>query len=227
MGDEKQEEIKTPYLSEEVTLKKRTPFHAQMAIFKLRSWKFLAHHPICSQYENHYFRIGDLCFCIGCTMIYSALILYTILFFTIPAVFRFNPWVIASLPFAGFALAIIHRVFRIKNKWLKAFFRFVAGFGIGAYFAVIIQTFFVKKWWWIGFILLALLILGNQLYGISRGPNANRKKCHSCPMREIDPACNPDRNTNIRVRKVYKIVEEELKKYEQQSKKTDESENTS
>ena len=217
MCDERNDKITTPYLTEEVTLKKRTPFYAQMAIFRLKSWRTLAHHPTCSQYKDHYFTIGKVNLCIGCSMIYSALILYTILFFTVPTIFRYNTWVIATLPFTGFGLAILHRILRIKNKWLKALFRFIAGFGIGAYFTVIIQTFFIPKWWWIGIILLLLLTIGNQLYGISRGPNANRKKCRDCPMKDHDPICDPDRNTNIRIRKVYAIVEEELRKYEKKA----------
>jgi len=211
MPEKPPDEIQSPYLSEEVLLKKRTPFQAQMAIFKLRSWKFLAHHPMCSEYEDHFFRVGEVAFCIGCSMIHSAIALYTVLFFALPSVFRYNYWVTASLPFAGFGIAIIHKLIHLKNKWLKAFSRFVAGFGIGAYFALIIQTFFVPKKWWLGLILLVLLFLGNQLYGISRGPMANRKKCQTCPLGQ-EGLCDPERNTNIRVRKVYAIIEEELEK---------------
>lgn len=209
------EEIKSPYLSEEVYLKKRTPFHAQVAIFKLRAWKFLAHHPMCSEYEDHFFRIGEFGFCIGCSMIYSAIFIYAVLFFAVPTIFRYNYWVTSSLPFAGFGLAIIHRLIGLKNKWTKAFSRFVSGFGIGAYLALIIQTFFIPHRWWLGLILFALLFLGNQLYGISRGRNANREKCRTCPL-HLNNSCDPERNTNIRVRKVYAIVEEELEKAQQQ-----------
>ncbi|NHK32804.1 MAG: hypothetical protein FK730_15750 [Asgard group archaeon] len=219
MSENDSNEIITPYLSEDISLKKRTPFHAQWEIFKIRSWRILAHHPTCSRYENHFFKIGSFHFCIGCSMIYSALLIYLILFLTIPSVFRFNVWVTASLPFAGFGLAIIHRLFKLKNKWLKAFSRFTAGFGIGAYCALMIQTLFVPKRWWLAFILAVLLLLGNQLYGISRGANANRKRCVDCPLRTQDPPCNPERNTNIRVRKIYSIVEEELQKAKEHVKK--------
>jgi len=152
-------------------------------------------------------------------MIYSALLLYLILFLTVPSVFRFNVWVISILPFAGFGLAIFHRLLKLKNKWIKAFSRFTAGFGIGAYCALMIQTLFIPRWWWIALILAVLLLLGNQMYGISRGPNANRSKCANCPLRIQEPSCNPDRNTNIKVRKIYAIVEEELQKAKDRIKK--------
>lgn len=204
--------IITPYLSEEINLKKKTPFHVQWEIFKVRSWKFLAHHPVCSQYKKHYFKIGSMYFCIGCTMIYSAILTYLLLFLIFPEVFRYNVNVIASIPFAGFGLSIIHILLKIKNKWLKAISRFSAGFGIGAYGALIIATFFLPEKWWLGFILIALLLLGNQSYGLGRGSNANRKICKICPLSEGKPPCNPEINTNIKVRKLYAIVEEEMER---------------
>lgn len=220
MSEHDLDKIVTPYLSEDISLKKKTPFHAQWEIFKIRSWKFLAHHPTCSRYNNHSFKIRSFHFCIGCSMIYSSIILYLILYLALPSVFRFNVWVTSILPFAGFGFAIIHRLLKVKNKWLKAFSRFTAGFGIGAYGALMIQTLFIPKRWWLALILAVLLLLGNQLYGISRGPNANRKKCTNCPLRTQEPTCNPDRNTNIRVRKVYAIVEEELQKTKDRVKKS-------
>lgn len=117
---------------------------------------------------------------------------------------------ISILPFAGFAVAISHIFLRVKNKWLKSVFRFSAGFGIGAYGAIIIAVF--KYYWWLSIILSILLLTGNQLYGISRGPNANRQECIDCPLAHSDPPCEPIRNTNIRIRKVHDIIDEELQK---------------
>ncbi|NHJ85972.1 MAG: hypothetical protein FK734_10955 [Asgard group archaeon] len=219
MPDPSSDEIITPYLTEEVLLKKKTPFHAQMAIFRLKAWRMLAHHPTCSRYKNHYFSIGKLHLCIGCSMIYSALIIYTILFFSLPEVFRYNLYVISILPFAGFGLAITHLLFKFKNKWIKAFLRFIAGFGIGAYCAVII----IGPYWWARVLLAFLLLAGNQLYGMSRGRGANRKICDECELQHADPPCNPDRNTNIRIRKIYTIIEEELQKAREKQASNDEN----
>jgi hypothetical protein len=211
LTESESEPILSPYLSEEVNLKKKTPFHAQWEIFKIRSWRFLAHHPTCSEYKNHYFKIGSIHLCIGCFSIYSAILSYLVLFLTVPSVFRFNPLVMSILPFAGFGLAIFHLIFKVKNKWIKSFFRFSAGFGIAAYGALAIATFTEIKQWWLGIILLVILLTGNQLYGMSRGRSANRKECTDCALREANPPCLPEKNTNIRVRKVYAIIEEELK----------------
>ena len=214
------EDVQSPYMSEDVELAKKTPFHAMWAIFKIRAWKIFGHHPACSRYENHYFKIGSFIFCIGCTSIYSAILLYLILFFSVPSVFRYNIYVISILPFAGFGLAVIHLFLHFKNKWIKAFFRFTAGFGIGAYGAIIIAVF--KYYWWLSLILAALLIAGNQLYGMSRGRNRNRNECIDCPLASSNPPCEPIRNTNIRIRKVHAIIDEELERVQKQSEKKDE-----
>ncbi|MFW9924181.1 MAG: hypothetical protein ACFFDW_12930, partial [Candidatus Thorarchaeota archaeon] len=211
-------------ISEEVELSKKTPFHAMWTIIKIRSWRIFGHHPACNQYKNHYFSIGPINFCIGCTSIYTALILYTILFFVAPSVFRYNVYVITILPFAGFGLAIIHVFLNFNNKWIKAFFRFTAGFGIGAYIAIII----VVPSWWVRIVLAALLLGGNQFYGLSRGRNKNRNKCPDCPLSQADPPCRPIHNTNVKVRKVYQIIQEELQKSKNRVKtpKSDSSTNS-
>ena len=214
MESEPPQEIQTPYISEDVELPKKTPFHAMWMIFKIRAWRIFGHHPACSNYKDHYFMVGGIPFCVGCTSIYSALLAYTILFFAIPSIFRYNPYVISILPFAGFGLAILHIFLKMKNKWIKAFFRFAAGFGIGAYCAIII----VVPKWWVRIVLAILLLAGNQLYGLSRGRNANAQKCQNCPLRESDPPCSPVRNTNIKIRKIHKIVDDELEKVQRKKK---------
>ncbi|MHA1435087.1 MAG: hypothetical protein ACTSO7_14695 [Candidatus Heimdallarchaeota archaeon] len=224
MEKEVPEEIISPFRNDDVSLTKRTPFHAQWEIFKIRSWKNFAHHPTCSRYNEHYFSLGKFNICVGCTSIYLGLILYTILFFTVPTVFRERPYVIASLPFAGYGLAIIHLFVKFKNKWIKAFFRFTAGFGIGAYLGIII----IVPSWWVRIVLAVLLLGGNTLYGMSRGKNSNMRKCQDCPLRDADPPCRPIHNTNVRVRKLYNIVEDELEKTRQrmQEKKSQEESKT-
>ncbi|MHA1308306.1 MAG: hypothetical protein ACTSSB_12795 [Candidatus Heimdallarchaeota archaeon] len=214
MEKEVPEEIISPFRNDDVSLTKRTPFHAQWEIFKIRSWKNFAHHPTCSRYNEHYFSLGKFNICVGCTSIYLGLILYTILFFTVPTVFRERPYVIASLPFAGYGLAIIHLFVKFKNKWIKAFFRFTAGFGIGAYLGIII----IVPSWWVRIVLAVLLLGGNTLYGMSRGKNSNMRKCQDCQLRDADPPCRPIHNTNVRVRKLYNIVEDELEKTRQRMK---------
>ena len=111
----------------------------------------------------------------------------------------------------------MHIFLKIKNKWIKSIFRFSAGFGIGAYGAIIIAVF--RYYWWLSIILLVLLLTGNQLYGMSRGRNANRLECIDCPLANSDPPCEPIRNTNIRIRKVHDIIDEELHKVQRSDAK--------
>ena len=37
-------------------------------------------------------------------------------------------------------------------------------------------------------------------------------KCEDCPLRDADPPCRPIHNTNVRIRKLHNIVEDELEK---------------
>ncbi|NHJ31872.1 MAG: hypothetical protein FK732_03325 [Asgard group archaeon] len=217
------EEIISPYLTEEVNLKKRTPFHAQWEIFKIKSWRFLTHHPTCSRYKNHYFSFGPIHVCIGCFSIYSAILTYLVLFLTVPSVFRYNIYVLSILPFVGIFISIYHLIFKVKNKWIKGLFRFIVGFGNSTYAALAIAVFTeTSKWWW-GIIILVTLFLGNQLYGMSRGKAANRKLCDDCPLSKADPPCRPEGNTNIKIRKVYAIIEEELQLLQEKANKKKES----
>jgi hypothetical protein len=208
------ETIETPYLSDEVHLKKVTPFHAQLQIIKYKAWRIFAHHPVCSKYKDHYFKIGQLYFCIGCTMLYSGIFVFTALFFSLPQVFQNNPWVICSIPFAGFGLAISHLIFRFKNKWIKTFLRFIAGIGVGAYLGIV----YLVPDWWLRFALISLLLAGNTYYGKSRGPYKNIEKCFDCPLRKHDPPCDPNLNTLKKINKIYGIVEYELEKIRRENK---------
>lgn len=206
---EEYEQIETPYRSDELTLTHITPFHVYWEMLKINSWKYLAHHPTCSRYRNHYFKIGSLSLCVGCTSMYSGIILYFFLFFVAPFLFQKNLYLVTILPFYGFSMAILHYVINAERKIIKTYLRFSAGIGIGAYFGLIIL---VPKWW-VRLILFGLFAGGYSLYGIMRGEGANREKCLTCPLRNANPPCNPDWNTAKRLQKLDEIIKRELSKY--------------
>ncbi|MEA2069838.1 MAG: hypothetical protein U9O98_00955 [Asgard group archaeon] len=210
MLGEKKEKITSPYLSNDIKLKKNTPFHAQWELIKLYSIKYFAHHPICSQYKNHYFKIGPLYLCVGCTSMYLGIFSYILSFFLVPTIFRESVWILSTTPFIGFTIAILHSLLKVKIKWFKAISRFLSGLSIGAFIGIIIAV----PNWFIRFILGVFLILGHQLYGKIRGSNANRKKCQTCPLRNADPPCQPRKNTNIRIRKLYEYIDFQAQKFD-------------
>ncbi len=202
------EEIITPYLDEEISLSRITPFHVFFEVIKTTAWKRLAHHPTCSQYRNHYFSIGKIKLCVGCTSLYSSIIISLIIYLTIPSVFRDIPRILAILFLFGCSSALIHFLVRPKRKIMKTIFRASAGIGISAYLAIIIFL----RLWWLQLILFLILLAGFFLYGMIRGKGNNMKKCNSCPLHTAEIPCNPIKNTNIRVRKINDLISKEMKR---------------
>jgi hypothetical protein len=202
------EEITTPYLDEEIKLSRITPFHVFLELIKTTSWKRFAHHPTCSQYKNHYFNFGKLKLCVGCTSLYSSIIISLIIYLTIPHIFRNIPLILAILFLFGCFSALIHFLVRPKRKIMKSVFRASAGIGIAAYLAMIMFL----RLWWLQVILILFLLAGFFSYGLIRGKGNNMKKCSSCPLHTAEIPCNPIKNTNIKVRKLNELVSKEMKK---------------
>ena len=203
-----EEEIETPFLSEEVNLKKVTPFHIFFQMARITAWRRFAHHPTCSKYSDHYYTIGKAKFCVGCTSLYSSIILFLILYGAIYPLFRQNPLILAILFVSGCLSPFIHLMVRPKNKWMKTLFRSFAGVGIGAYIGLIIML----RTWWLQIILVAFIVVSFALYGMIRGTRANQRYCDTCYLFTAEPPCKPISNTNIKIDKLNKIVKEELKK---------------
>lgn len=205
-----EKEIETPFLNEEINLSKITPFHIYFEMLKITAWKRFAHHPTCSEYKQHYYKIGKLKLCVGCTSLYSSIIISLVIYLSIPFIFRETPIILAILFVYSCFIAIIHFLVRPKTKLLKTFFRSSAGVGLGAYLALII---FLKVWW-MQIILILFILTGFGLYGIIRGKNNNMKKCESCVLHIAEPPCSPNKNTNLKIQKLNELMNSELKKKE-------------
>lgn len=214
-----EETITTPYLSDEVNLSKSTPFHAFREIMKITAWRRFAHHPTCSQYKNHYFSFGKLKLCVGCTSLYSSIIIFFIIYWVEYSFFRKFPIILAVTFVVGCGSAIFHFIIRPKNKWIKSLLRIIAGFGIGSFVGLIVFL----RIWWLQFILFLLLAGGYLLYGLMRGVGNNLKYCPDCPLHTAEIPCKPIRNTQIRIKKINEILasklEEEKKKKEEMKTK--------
>ena len=210
-----EEEIETPYLSEDVQLKKITPIHVLYAMNKVTAWQNFTHHPTCSRYKDHYFKIGKLKLCVGCTNLYSGIALFLILYFSIPSIVS-NPIVLPLIFLYGCTSAVIHTIIHPENKWLKSFLRFSLGFGLGAYISIII----ISPKWWLRVIFIFIFLSGVSLYRMMRGEKANLELCDECPLHVADPPCDPMRNTDIKVKKINSIVDEQLEKIQKRKNKT-------
>jgi len=195
--------IETPYRSYEVFLKKITPFHVYWKILEVTSWQTIAHHPTCSRYKNHLFKIGKIYLCVGCTSVYSTLSIFLILFFIYKAFFLQHFIILPLLFLYGTTTAVLQSLTKPKNKWVKALLRSNLGLGLGAYLAII----FLTPSWWIMVLLIFLAGVGVYVYNLTR-KGANMALCQTCPLRYADPPCNPFLSTSIKLDKLRKMLEE-------------------
>jgi hypothetical protein len=202
------EEIESPYLNEEINLSRITPFHIYLEMMKVTAWKRFAHHPTCSQYKEHYYNVGKLKLCVGCTSLYSTIFLSLIIYMTIPSIFKNIPLILGILFLYGCFSALIHFVVRPSTKLMKTLFRSSAGIGLGAYLALI----FYLRLWWLQIILFLFLFVGFAVYGLIRGKGHNKRKCNTCPLHTAEIPCCPDKNTSIKIMKLNKLVSSQLKK---------------
>ncbi|MHA1199772.1 MAG: hypothetical protein ACTSQF_10630 [Candidatus Heimdallarchaeaceae archaeon] len=202
-----EDEIISPYFSEEVDLSKTGPIFIYKQLLKITAWRRFAHHPTCSVYKNHYYTIGKIHLCVGCTSLYSSIILSLIFFFSFMNFFRSNPYSLAFTFVIGILGPFIHFAIRPKNKWIKTIFRVSAGVALSAYIGLIV---FVPPWW-MKIVMFVFIAAGFSIYGLMRGKNANIKYCKDCRLRAADPPCFPHRNTNTKIEKINQFVTQNLK----------------
>lgn len=217
MRDLIKEEIESPYLDDEIHLNKLTPLHVYWELIKISAWKNFAHHPTCSVYKNHYFNIGGLKLCVGCTSLYSALIIEIILYFVYSSFFVNYIVYVTIIGLIGFSVAVIQYFIKPENKWIKAMFRFILGIGIGSYLIIVLIT----PRWWLQLILGSILILSGALYNIMRG-KANVQYCDICPLHNAEPYCDPFENTRIKAEKIHKIVDDQIRIIQEKRQKSGE-----
>lgn len=149
------------------------------------SQKYLAHHPLCEKYTNHVFRIGPLYLCVGCTSVFLAFIMYTVLFFAVPSLFQGYPLINGIIAAIGVGLSLLQFVLKPSNKMIKIIFRFSLGLAVSAYLGIV----FIVQNWGIKIGLFAMLFAGVILYNILRGQYA-LEECENCYIMHTEPTCD-------------------------------------
>ncbi len=154
---------------------------------KLRhfSMQYLAHHPLCYNFNNHVFKIGSLYFCVGCFSVLFGFIVSSILFFIFKAFFETLPIILASVGLFGVCMSLFQLLLKPENKFLKFLFRLLLGVAIGAYTGILIL---VPKIW-LSILLFLLLFPGVYLYNILRG-SSPYKECEKCSVMFKELTCD-------------------------------------
>lgn len=194
-------EIVTPYLDNTVTIKKITPLHVEWEMMKINAWKRITHHPTCSVYSNHYFTIGKLKLCVGCTCMYSSIAFLFLMFFSLRTFFNNNLYLLPVFYLVGLSAAFIHLLTHPEKKVVKSIFRSLLGFGLGSFILTIIIAPFV----WQKILMVVMTIVGSSLYGKLR-KSTTREYCDSCPMILHKPPCDPGENTKKKIADLNQLI---------------------
>ncbi len=195
--------ITTPYRDTNVTLKKITKFSIKLEILKVNAWKYITHHPVCSVYENHYFKIGKLKLCVGCTSIYTNMLVEFILYLIFKEFFLSHLYVFIIIGYIGLTAAIVHVYTNPEKKWLKTLLRSLLGWALAAYLIIILiinKLLIQLALYLVLMILVALYTLIKRKKGLDY--------CSICPLSTAEPPCQPIINTAIKTEKLNKMLEE-------------------
>ncbi len=211
---EKEEKIFSPYRETDIEVNKSSQLHYLWNKFKISSWTYLAHHPTCSRYRNHIFKIGSMYLCVGCTSSIIGFIIYSIVFYSFMEFFKTNPINNGYVTIFGVLLALIQLMLNPQNKWIKAFMRFSLGLGLGGYVALVVLV----PSWNLKISLFVMLFFASILYNDIR-KNKNTILCKNCSLRKADPPCNPHRNTEMKLEKLKDIKNKEKEKKKKNVKK--------
>jgi len=144
-----------------------------------------AHHPNCSQYDHHVLHLGKWRFCLGCTGMYSAILLG---FVVDLLVFQWRSllgmWSRLALGLVFFVPALIQLRWKSSHKSIKFAMRFSLGISIWFLLSTIIYaTTFVYQ-----LIFILLFMLGVYLYATSQA-SKQLLQCEQCRYNQEYDSC--------------------------------------
>ncbi|MHA1200624.1 MAG: hypothetical protein ACTSQF_15000, partial [Candidatus Heimdallarchaeaceae archaeon] len=114
--------------------------------------------------------------------------------FSLFGFFREFPIISGIIAAFGVGMALIQVFLKPKKKWLKSFFRFCLGIGLGAYTNIIVlaaDLFDVIGYYTIlvQIALFVLLVPGVYLYNVIRGASPYLE-CKECEEKFLEPTCD-------------------------------------
>lgn len=149
------------------------------------SWRFkFAHHPVCTSYKDHYWKIKGVYICQGCTLVYASFfvsLLFLIFFQITLGLFHYL--------IVGLCILIpilIIELTRIEQRIIKRLTRILIGIGIGVFFSAFLlhDEFIVKVF---GFL---LTITGFFSFKRVRRSTKREDKCKLCSEYKSNVICS-------------------------------------
>ncbi len=139
------------------------------------SWRFkFAHHPICTNYRTHFWKVGGLYLCQGCSLVYSSFLI-TLLFLIIFHVILLP----AQYLIVGMSLLVsilLIEKYNANLRFIKRLARVGTGLGLGISFSAFLlyPDLFIK----LGGLFVSLA--GFYLFNYIRRTKEKEDKCQTC-----------------------------------------------
>jgi hypothetical protein len=139
--------------------------------------QIFSHHPNCELYNQHVFTFGEWRFCVGCTALYSTIVLLAIIDFIFRFSINFTPAELFIIGIILFIPALIQLKWKSSKKLIKFLSR--VSLGISTYF-LLIWIFFAINFFFKtmnGLIFLTVLIIYSKQQG-----KKQLKECYPCKI---------------------------------------------
>ncbi len=148
------------------------------------SWRFrFAHHPICSNYQAHIWKIGGLYICQGCSLVYFSFLLTLLILIIFQLTFLPIQYILIGIVLLV-PILLIEKL-KLNKRFIKRFARSGTGIGIAVSFsAFLIQTDLIIK---ISGLLIS--ILGFYAFKFIRRTIQRENRCQSCPDYQENKIC--------------------------------------
>ncbi|MCE7736883.1 MAG: hypothetical protein GPJ54_18510 [Candidatus Heimdallarchaeota archaeon] len=137
----------------------------------------IAHHPTCSNFDEHFYQIKNNKVCRGCAMMYSG---YIVGIFSILILFYLEKLRINELHLALYFLYLptVATSYMVKNRQVKDVARFLLGNGIIVAIVLIVWGIFSRTYWISLFVSLQYLLFRALLS--KKREKSNNDVCTSC-----------------------------------------------
>lgn len=158
----------------------------KLNIFKLKlTWRFkFAHHPLCQNYSDQVFKIGNIYLCQGCTLIYSGLVIGLLSGIIFNPSFSIQIWAIigVSLMVPTFVVQVVK-----LPRMFKRIARFLNGFDLGAIF---FSIFILPKWSHRIIMIVSISVTYLAFRIIHKHKRKERDLCESCNELKTGKICS-------------------------------------
>lgn len=152
-----------------------------------KKYILLSHHPLCTNFQHHVFRVRSLHFCIGCFLGYPAAVIGILSYTGLKSAFGLDYLTLLVIGIGMVSSLSLSLTRLTRKKPVKYLQKILMGFGS----ALILCTvwFVVNDPWWIQLILTIGIYLLLNLFLSLVHVFTHNKICKNCKIKQSDPNC--------------------------------------